>query len=150
MKLAGLSIRCLLAAIVIGIALLLLFRFFAATGPVFDFTVFKWKYVGDNMSVVESVDGNRLIGPGFISLWCRHPYVFGSCIETPVCSSAPFFVLDLKSGRLERFSDDEVFKRFGRLGLDINQAIGIGTLMASPDRVQIRRTLENSVKRMTD
>ena len=92
-----------------------------------------------------SNDGNCLIGPGHISLWCRYPYVFGHVAETSVKAEVKFFVLNLANMQLDWFSEDAAIIRFHKLRLDAGLVVGIGTLINNPRRNQIKQTLADRV-----
>ena len=65
----------------------------------------NWKIVHSNTSVLKSNSGKILVGPSHITLWGKHPYVYGQD------STTPFFVIDLRTETVRSF---EPYK-----GLDI-------------------------------
>ena len=125
-----------------AIVCLLMFYSVVRKEPTFDLVAFKWKSLGKGLSVIMSDEENRLIGPGYISLWRKSSYVFGYVFETSTNTEARYFILNLTNKRLDWFPEDEAVIEFDKLGLDLGMVVGIGTLINSPKRSLVKQMLE--------
>ena len=113
----------------------------------FDLGSIVWEYLGENRSLVTVKKNSMKIGPGNIHLWKKDPYVFGICEGNPIMANRPFFLLDLDNLELMTFSeaDDRFFHELRLRKLDIRHIVGIGALLFSPEKEQIRQQLSLGV-----
>lgn len=94
----------------IGISLLLLTSGFAVWRRYRANTRFelphgyRWRIASPNKMIICNNRGETLIGPGWISLWGRYPYIYGTC-------EGERFVINTRRGDLERFISCRDFER---------------------------------------